>query len=177
MGQLYQVSDLNHEEAMNYLCEKRGIDVQDAEKMYSLVGGRIMMLETTGDKLKEMGQTWQCLQCIFIKVDGLLLIHFIAAIMDELLNMTESIFLKFGMLPGGENEVGWNIATHILKHGFIDYGRYYKTIRNGELADRLLAANVFSHDLASHKITFKSGIIETFVQQKIAEHEKEAKKK
>ena len=48
---IYQVPDLIREETFNYLCEKRGLTLKDAEKIFRYVGGRIVHLKIIADAL------------------------------------------------------------------------------------------------------------------------------
>ncbi|CAG8762072.1 4952_t:CDS:2, partial [Rhizophagus irregularis] len=45
-----EIDNLNKEESMNYLVNKRGINITDAENLYKLVGGHIMNLKNIADK-------------------------------------------------------------------------------------------------------------------------------
>jgi hypothetical protein len=44
-----EIGDLNKEESMEYLVKKRNIKEVDAEKLYDLVGGRIVELKAVAD--------------------------------------------------------------------------------------------------------------------------------
>lgn len=46
-----EIGDLSEEESMEYLIEKRGINKVEAEKLYGLVGGRIVDLNSVANKL------------------------------------------------------------------------------------------------------------------------------
>ncbi|PKY15584.1 hypothetical protein RhiirB3_427809 [Rhizophagus irregularis] len=45
-----EIDNFNKEESMNYLVNKRGINITDAENLYELVGGHIMNLKNIADK-------------------------------------------------------------------------------------------------------------------------------
>ena len=46
---MIEIGDLSRDESIKYLTEKRKIDIGDAEKIYELVGGRIVDLKTVAD--------------------------------------------------------------------------------------------------------------------------------
>ena len=46
-----EIGDLNEKESMEYLINKRNINSVEAKKIYDLVGGRIIELKSTADKL------------------------------------------------------------------------------------------------------------------------------
>jgi len=46
-----EIRDLSEKESMEYLINKREIDSVIAKKLYDLVGGRIVQLKRTADKL------------------------------------------------------------------------------------------------------------------------------
>ena len=53
-----EIGDLDKEESMEYLVEKRSIKEEDAKKLYDLVGGRIVELNTVADDFLA-GQTFE----------------------------------------------------------------------------------------------------------------------
>jgi hypothetical protein len=46
---IMEISDLNEQESMDYLITKHEINEEEAKKMYSLVGGRLLELQTVVD--------------------------------------------------------------------------------------------------------------------------------
>jgi len=52
-----EIGDLSEKESMEYLTDKRKIDSVVAKKLYDLVGGRIVELKATADKLA--GQSFE----------------------------------------------------------------------------------------------------------------------
>jgi hypothetical protein len=48
-----EIGDLSKDESMKYLTEKRMINKTDAEKLYDLVGGRIVVLKKVAKNFKK----------------------------------------------------------------------------------------------------------------------------
>ncbi|PWW77944.1 hypothetical protein C7212DRAFT_312681 [Tuber magnatum] len=141
LGKVIVVEDLDRNEAMDFICNKKGKSSQVAESIYGLTGGRLGLLISAINELDDHGN--------FAEVRALLL------------SDANEKFLKAEIGAGGKfTAAGIQIASHILQHGRISRRDLYQIsggIRHGQ---QLLSTNIFTTVPRSEWVVFDSKPIE-----------------
>ncbi|PUU80069.1 P-loop containing nucleoside triphosphate hydrolase protein [Tuber borchii] len=124
LGKVMEIGDLNHEEAIDFLCNKRGISKSTSQEIYGLVGGRLGLLGSTINELHS-GQNFTDVRTL-------------------LLTDAKKVLRNAGMDQKAQFEpIAKPIAQFILKHGRISLDDFYKIA--GAQGDKLLSIDVFTN--------------------------------
>ncbi|RPA90978.1 hypothetical protein L873DRAFT_1820191 [Choiromyces venosus 120613-1] len=145
LGKVVEIGDMNHDEAIDFLCNKRAISESVAEDIYSLVGGRVGLLVTAVNEL-DSGQDF-------------------AGVRELLLGDARRVLRKGGMEQGGQfREAGIQIANHIFQHGRISWYDFYRISGSTSQGDQLLSLNIFTTAPRSEWVFFDTKPMEITVR-------------
>ncbi|PWW73566.1 hypothetical protein C7212DRAFT_365847 [Tuber magnatum] len=145
LGDVIEIGDLNDDEAMDFLCNKRAITESGARDIYGLVGGRIGLLARAANKLNS----------------GL----DIPGVRALLLADVNKVLQKAGMKVGGESrKAGLEIASHILQNGRISCEDFYRISGSNKQGDELLSKNIFTTVPRSEWVFFDTKPMEIAVR-------------
>ncbi|RGB21981.1 P-loop containing nucleoside triphosphate hydrolase protein [Rhizophagus diaphanus] len=150
-----EIGDLTREESLDYLVNKRGvktvskdnkIDTTEAERLYELVGGRIVDLQSVAKKFLE-GQNFEDIKKKqFIKA-------------EEKLRTAK-------LLKGDEYyEVGKRVIKALLDLKELSRIAYEEFFKNRDEANKVLGLNVFAYHPEKNTVTFQSQLIESYVRE------------
>ncbi|CAG8756702.1 5342_t:CDS:2, partial [Rhizophagus irregularis] len=150
-----EIGDLTREESLDYLVNKRGIktvskdnkiDTTEAERLYELVGGRIVDLQSVAKKFLE-GQNFEDIKKKqFIKAE------------DKLRTAK--------LLKGDEfYEVGKCVIKALLDSKELSRIAYEEFFKNRDEANKVLGLNVFAYHPEQNTVTFQSQLIESYVRE------------
>ncbi|RIA81977.1 hypothetical protein C1645_836098 [Glomus cerebriforme] len=141
-----EIGDLSKEESLNYLIEKRGINKADAEKLYELVGGRIVDLHSVANKIRK-GRSFDDIK-------------------KKILNKVENKFGAAQLLPNDTHyEVGKSIISDLLKYNelsFLEFKKYFHKINE---LNEVLGSNVFAYHPENNTVTFQSQSVECYIRE------------
>ncbi|CAG8569654.1 5487_t:CDS:2, partial [Ambispora leptoticha] len=149
-----EIGDLSREESLNYLINKRGIktvkegkiDTTEAEKLFDLVGGRIVDLKSVTDKY---------LKGISIEV-----------IEHEILVKVEDKFRTAKLLKDDEHhEVGKRIIGALRDSGELSRTAFEEFFKTRQEANEVLETNVFAYHPEKNTVTFHSRSIECYIRE------------
>ncbi|RIB08088.1 hypothetical protein C2G38_2272111 [Gigaspora rosea] len=149
-----EIGDLSREESLNYLINKRGIktvkegkvDTTEAEKLFDLVGGRIVDLKSIADKY---------LKRIPIEV-----------IEYKILTKVEDKFRTAKLLETHKHhEVGKRIISVLLVSKELSRIAFEKFFDKPEQAIEILGSNVFAYHPEKNTVTFQSRSVERYIQK------------
>ncbi|RHZ85192.1 hypothetical protein Glove_70g60 [Diversispora epigaea] len=140
-----EIGDLSKEETMEYLIKKRGINSVEAERLYDLVGGRLVDLKYVADK-SLAGQSFEFIkQSIFTEV--------------------KKKFDSANLLQNQSNhEAGKRLIRILLDSKEINtdlFREYFK----GEKYSEVLEANVFAYHPSRDRVTFQSQSTECYIRE------------
>ncbi|RPA92485.1 hypothetical protein L873DRAFT_1817561 [Choiromyces venosus 120613-1] len=145
LGNLMEIGDMNHDEAIDFLCNKRAVSESVAQDIYSLVGGRVGLLVRAVNKL-DSGQDF-------------------AGVRELLLGDAKLVLQEGGMEPKGQfREAGIQIANHILQHGRISRDDFYQLSGSKSRGDELLSMNIFTTVPRSQWVFFDTKPMEITVR-------------
>ncbi|RHZ46052.1 hypothetical protein Glove_637g9 [Diversispora epigaea] len=140
-----EINDLNKEESMEYLINIRKIKFEEAEKLYDLVGGRILNLKSIADKSLK-GFSFENIKELFF-----------GTIYDN--------FEKAEMNTGQENHEAAKIIIKILLNS--NNTLHVSMLR--ELTkmepNKLLKYNIFAYHSRNKTVTFQSRLVEYYIQE------------
>ncbi|RPA92041.1 hypothetical protein L873DRAFT_1818382 [Choiromyces venosus 120613-1] len=137
LGKVMEIGDMNHDEAIDFLCNKRA-------DIYSLVGGHVGLLVSAVNE-PDSGQAF----------DG---------VRELLLGDVELVLQEGGMeLRGQFREAGIQIANHILQHDRISHRDFYQISGSKSWGDQLLSKNIFTTAPRSQWVFFDTKPMEITV--------------
>ncbi|GES86142.1 P-loop containing nucleoside triphosphate hydrolase protein [Rhizophagus clarus] len=141
-----EIGDLSKEESMKYLIKKRDIKEVDANKLFDLVGGRIIELKTVAD-------------------DFLAGIEF-EIIKQQVLNKVEKKFNTAQLLRKQlYHEVGKKVIKDLLDSKELGFTTFMEFFDNYEEASKVLETNVFSYHPEKNTVSFQSQSIEFYIRE------------
>ncbi|RPA92019.1 hypothetical protein L873DRAFT_1818348 [Choiromyces venosus 120613-1] len=145
LGKVMEIGDMNHDEAIDFLCNKRAVSESVAQDIYSLVGGHVGLLVSAVNEL-DSGQDF-------------------AGVRELLLGDARRVLRKAGMEQGGQfREAGIQIANHIFKHGRISRSDLYRISGSKSQGDQLLSLNIFTNVPRSRWVFFDTKLMEITVR-------------
>ncbi|CAG8684437.1 24730_t:CDS:2, partial [Dentiscutata erythropus] len=146
----FEIGDMTKVESMDYLVNKSGIPLREAEQFYNLLGGRIEHLITAVDLFAETPSFEEC--------------------KETLVKRHEATFTEAGINPGGRyHDIAKKVVNVLLEKGQIGFLEYHKIVNDAKVANFLLATNIFSYHPEKSVINFHSKIIEFIIREKIVE--------
>ncbi|PWW77223.1 hypothetical protein C7212DRAFT_362855 [Tuber magnatum] len=149
LGEVVEIGDLNDDEAMDFLCNKRAIAESGARDIYGLVGGRVGLLARTANKLNS-GLDFPVL----------------AGVRASLLADVNKVLQEAGMEEEGESRrAGLQIASHILQHGRISRRDFYRISGSKQQGNELLSKNVFTTAPRSAWVVFDTKMMEIALRE------------
>ncbi|KAG0633806.1 P-loop containing nucleoside triphosphate hydrolase protein [Tuber brumale] len=145
LGKVVEIGDLNNDEAIEFLCNKRDITEPAARDIYGLVGGRVGLLARAANELNSG-----------LEIPG---------VRALLLADVNKMLQKAGMKEGGESRrAGLQIATHILQNGRISCEDFYQISGSNKQGDELLSKNIFTTIPRSEWVFFDTKPMEIAVR-------------
>ncbi|RHZ65029.1 hypothetical protein Glove_319g168 [Diversispora epigaea] len=131
------IGDLTKEESLDYLINKHKIDIKEAEKLYDLIGGRILQLKSEADKLQQ-GKPFE-------------------AIKEKIFTKIKCDFKNAKLHPKQVyHEVGKNFINALLNSKEISYFTFVDFFNTSEVANEVLNKNIFAFHPEKNTITFQS---------------------
>ncbi|RIA92508.1 P-loop containing nucleoside triphosphate hydrolase protein [Glomus cerebriforme] len=144
--QLIEIGDLTEEESMDYLVKKRGIkNIKDAEKIYGLVGGRIVDLKNVADDFCA-GKSFEVVK-------------------QDILMEVEDKLRTANLLKNYQHyEVGKHVMNVLLRSKELSRIAYEEFFNEPAEAHEILEANIFSYHPEKNIVTFQSRSVEFYVK-------------
>ncbi|CAH1768579.1 14851_t:CDS:2, partial [Entrophospora sp. SA101] len=141
-----EIGDLSEKESMDYLVNKRKISSSEANKIYELVGGRIVELKTVADDFLA-GQS--------LKV-----------IKQQILREVEKKFQSAQLLrKQSHHEVGKHIISALLDSKELSFTAFMEFFNKYEDANEVLETNVFAYHPEKNAVTFQSQSVEYYLRE------------
>ncbi|KAI9773369.1 MAG: hypothetical protein M1840_007584 [Geoglossum simile] len=142
--QVLEIGDVSRDEAFQYLRLK-GIDDKIAAQIYELVGGRMILLQSTARRIQKGAG-----------IDDL---------RHALLNEAKGQLEAAGVLPGDKfHKQGKAIINKLLKENAISDYTYRAMVGDNEIREKMLQKNVFSHHLDADNVTFQSTLMKRYCE-------------
>ncbi|PKY59595.1 hypothetical protein RhiirA4_482459 [Rhizophagus irregularis] len=149
-----EIGDLTKEKSLNYLINKcqiktiseGKINITKAEKIYELVGGRIVYLQSIADQILE-GQDFEDIKKeYFIRV--------------------ENEFRTAKLLENYKyHKIGKHIIKALLDSKKLSYIAYEKFFEKPKEANKILESNVFTYHPETNTVTFQSQLVKCYIQE------------
>ncbi|RHZ48448.1 hypothetical protein Glove_551g12 [Diversispora epigaea] len=140
-----EIGDLSKEETMEYLIKKRGINSVEAEKLYDLVGGRILDLKSVADK-SLIGQSFENIKKIVFN----------------------DIYDNFEKAKINPDQTNHEMAKIIIR-ALLNSNNVFHVSKIRELTkvepNRLLENNVFAYHPGNKTVTFQSRSTECYIRE------------
>lgn len=130
---------------MEYLTKKRKINEVEAKKLYKLVGGRIVELQSVADDFIA-GQSFEVIK---------------QSILTEAMKKFESANL---LQDQSNHEAGKRLIKVLLDSKEIDTNLFRKYFKD-EKYNEVLEANVFAYHPSRNSVTFQSQSIEYYIRE------------
>ncbi|RHZ90216.1 hypothetical protein Glove_2g35 [Diversispora epigaea] len=140
-----EIDDLNKEESMKYLIEKHQI-IEEAEKLYELVGGYILELKAVAYNFSSEKS-----------IEGIK-----KKILLDVYNKFNSTKL---LRKQKYHNIGKHIINALLSSKEIDFDLYREFFTNNEECDEVLKTNVFVFHPSRNTVSFQSQSIEYYIQK------------
>ncbi|CAH1769031.1 5884_t:CDS:2, partial [Entrophospora sp. SA101] len=132
-----EIGDLSEKESMDYLVNKRKISSSEANKIYELVGGRIVELKAVADDFLD-GKSFKVIKW-------------------QILTEVEKKFKNAQLYENQPyHEVGKRVINSLLKSKELSYITYMKFFNRAEESDKMLEYNVFAYHPEKNTVTFQS---------------------
>ncbi|GBB85228.1 hypothetical protein RclHR1_01180005 [Rhizophagus clarus] len=121
-----EICDLNEQESMDYLIAKHKINEEEAKKMYNLVGGRLLELQTVADCFRNK-QTFEVTK-------------------GQVFSMVKKRLYSAKLLKDQQHhEIGKSIIQDLLKSEEIDIVIFRKFFKDEKSFSEVLGENVFAY--------------------------------
>ncbi|GES74430.1 P-loop containing nucleoside triphosphate hydrolase protein [Rhizophagus clarus] len=141
-----EIGDLSKEESMKYLIKKRNIKEVDANKLFDLVGGRIIELKTVADDFLA-GKEFEIIK-------------------QQVLDKVEKKFQSAQLLPNDlYYEVGKSLISDLLKSNELSFLAFKKYFDKVEELNEVLGSNIFAYHPEKNIVTFQSRSVESYIQE------------
>lgn len=166
-----EISDLNKEESIEYLVKKCNINKIDSEKLYNLVGGRILDLITVANNFiagKSIEGKFNFIFALnkFMQFCFLLAL-FLAVIKQQILDEVEKKFQSAKLLPKSSHyKIGKIIIKDLLKSKELSFLEFENYFNNTEELNEILGSNIFAYHPEKNIITFQSRSVEYYIWEK-----------
>ncbi|CAJ0746182.1 8876_t:CDS:2 [Entrophospora sp. SA101] len=141
-----EIGDLSEKESMDYLVNKRKISSSEANKIYELVGGRIVELKTVADDFLA-GQSFKVIK-------------------QQILREVEKKFQSAQLLQKQpHHEVGKHIISALLDSKELSFTAFMEFFNKYEDANEVLETNVFAYHPEKNTVTFQSQSVEYYIRE------------
>ncbi|CAJ0756981.1 11070_t:CDS:2 [Entrophospora sp. SA101] len=141
-----EIGDLSEKESMDYLVNKRKISSSEANKIYELVGGRIVELKAVADDFLD-GKSFKVIKW-------------------QILTEVEKKFKNAQLYENQPyHEVGKRVINSLLKSKELSYITYMKFFNRAEESDKMLEYNVFAYHPEKNTVTFQSQSVEYYIRE------------
>ncbi|KAI9779927.1 MAG: hypothetical protein M1839_007083 [Geoglossum umbratile] len=141
---VFEIGDVSRDEALQYLRLK-GIDDEMAARIYELVGGRMILLQSAASNIRDG-----------VRIDDL---------RHALFNEAKGQLEAAGVLPGDKfYKQGKAIISKLLKENAIPDYTYRAMVGDNEIREKMLQKNVFSHHFHTDNITFQSTLMKRYCE-------------
>ncbi|GBB86405.1 hypothetical protein RclHR1_12840003 [Rhizophagus clarus] len=140
-----EIGDLNKEESLDYLVNKRKIKLEEAGSLYELVSGRIIDLNVVANK-SLAGQS-------------------LKDIKKSIIRKIRENFTIAQINPGQKyHKVSCKIINSLLETKELELKTYKRIFDNEDDADKILEKNVFACHPGDGVITFQSQSVELYIK-------------
>jgi len=141
---VFEIGEVSRDEALQYLRLK-GIDDEMAARIYELVGGRMILLQSAASNIRDG-----------VRIDDL---------RHALLSEVDGQFRVAGMQPRGKfYKQGKTIISKLLKENAISDYTYWAAAEDDEIGEKMLQGNVFSHHFYANNVTFQSTLVKRYCE-------------
>jgi hypothetical protein len=159
---------VSKDEALHYL-ELRGVDEEQAAKIYELTGGRMIHLKSIADGIKtNVTLEGMCTACY--AENGQFLTAF-TAIRKEMFSDAEGDLESAEILPKHRyHKEGAAIVRELLKKGSISRSTLHDLV-GVDTGNKFLETNIFAFHFNSREITFQSTVMKRYCEENSANWE------